>query len=110
MMAPAQPAVICKASLEGYRSVRVEASGLSCARATQAARRVAQELHGSGSISVPGVNGFSVSTTTCTGCGTTTQVTLLYASGAKVTLSLRSGSGKPSPAPSTGGGGNPITV
>jgi hypothetical protein len=110
MITAPQPVAICKAAFPGYHSAKLVATGLSCARATAAARVVARELHGSGSISVPGVSGFSVSTTTCTGCGTTTQVTLLYASGAKVTLSLRSGSGKASPPPSTGGGGNPITV
>ena len=107
----------------GAKVVKVEASSLSCAKARAVARLVAGQLAKGGSIDVPKVAGFSMSSTTCTGCGgTTTQVTLTYSSGARVTISIRGGKlgslGSPVPqplptpslpSPGTSGSG-PITV
>jgi len=97
----------------GYKIVRLAVSGLSCAKARSIARSVASDLHRNGDIDVPGVAGLSMSTETCTGCATTTEISLSYPSGGKVTISLRSARGKaapssPAPAPSTGTGGDTI--
>jgi hypothetical protein len=51
------------------------------------ARTVATQVTGNGSLSVPGVVSFSMSTQTCTtGCASGTSVTLVYPSGS-VTVS-----------------------
>jgi hypothetical protein len=85
---------------QGYRLVRVQAVGLSCTRARSVARTVASQLHRRGAVDIPGVAGFAMSTETCTGCGSTTQVSVSYPSGAKVTVSLKGLAGTlPSPTP-----------
>jgi hypothetical protein len=92
----------------GYQLVRVQAVGLSCARARSLARTVASQLHRDGTIEIPGVAGFSMSTQTCTGCGSTTQVSLSYPSGAKVTLSLKDA--RPASAPTPGATPAPLPL
>jgi hypothetical protein len=88
----------------GYKLLRLTADGLSCTKARTAARQVAEQVIHNKSISVPGVLGFGISTQTCTGCAPTTQITLTYSSGGKLTVSLRgprSGKSGPSPTPSS---------
>jgi hypothetical protein len=93
---------------QGYRIVKLEASGVSCTKARSVAGTVARQLHASGGIHLPDVAGFALSTETCIGCGgTTTRIALTYANGGKVTLSLRgggSGNVSPAPAPAPGSG------
>jgi hypothetical protein len=87
----------------GYKLVRLTADGLSCTKARAAARQVAEQVIHNKAVSVPGVLGFGISTQTCSGCAPTTQISLTYSSGGKLTVSLRGpGSGKsvPSPTPS----------
>jgi nicotinamide mononucleotide (NMN) deamidase PncC len=90
-------------ALDGYKLVHLQATGVSCAKARSIARTVAGQLHRQGGISISGIAGFSMSTQTCTGCGTTTQVSLSYASGGRVTVSLRT-SATPGPVPFPGSG------
>lgn len=92
-------------STSGAKVVKVQASGLSCTKAIVVARKVASQVAKSGSVSVPGVAEFAISTEMCTGCGgTTTQVVLSYPSGAKLTISIRGGKVRqienPTPIPS----------
>jgi hypothetical protein len=97
----------------GYKIVRLSVSGVSCTKARSIARSVAGDLHRNGSIDVPGVAGFSMSTETCTGCATTTQISLSFPTGAQLTISLRRAGGtsapsSPTPTPTTGSGGKTI--
>jgi len=95
--------VLAHATACGYKLVRLSADGLSCTKARAAARQVAEQVIHNKAISVPGVMGFGISTQTCSGCAPTTQISLTYSSGGKLTVSLRGpGSGKsvPSPTPS----------
>jgi hypothetical protein len=79
-----------------YKVVSLTASGLPCAKARSVAQTVASELaHGRPLALLGGVEGFSMNTTMCGGCKTTTQVALTYATG-KITISL---GGKPSSSP-----------
>jgi hypothetical protein len=74
----------------GTKVVKVDASGVSCAKAIAVARKVASQVAKNGSVDIPDVTGFELATETCTGCGgTTTQVILSYRSGAKLTISIR---------------------
>jgi len=59
-----------------YKVVRLTASHVSCAKARAAASTVARQLGRQGSVDIPGVAGFSMSTQMCTGCGTKAQVSL----------------------------------
>lgn len=106
----------------GAKVFKVQASGLSCAKALAVAGKVANEVGHNRALTVPGVADFAMSTETCTGCGgTTTEISLGYPSGGKVTISIRGASGgsvtpvptvpEPQlPAPSGGSGSGPITV
>lgn len=82
-----------------YKVLALQAQGFGCSKARTIATQVAKELLHGRPITLTGVHGFAMSTSTCTGCAPTTQVSLSYASGTvKVTLT---GSGKS--APSSGG-------
>jgi hypothetical protein len=106
----------------GYKFVLINAQGISCSKARAVARQVAQQVIHNKSISVPGVvASVAMSTQMCTGCAPTTEISLTYASGDKVTVSLRGpGVGKstplpsplpsPSPHPTPGPGPGVITV
>ena len=83
-----------------YKVVDLSASGVGCTKARSVAKQVADELAHGRPISLRGVQGFAINSTSCTGCKTTTQVALTYASG-RVTISL---GGKPS----TGSAPTPI--
>lgn len=95
----------------GYRVVRLTATGVSCTKARTVAATVARQLQRQGGVSVPGVASFSMSTRMCTGCGTTTDVSLGWADGRKVAVSLEKANGPRGPAPvvPTPGPG-PLTV
>ncbi len=97
--------IIPSTSAGGYKVVRIEAQRLSCTKARAVARQVAQQVIHNKSVSVPGVMGFAMSTQMCPGCAPTTEISLTYSSGVKLTVSLRGpGGGKsaPSPSPSPG--------
>ena len=97
------------ASAGGYKVVRITPAGISCTKARATALQVAQQVIHNKAVSVPGVMGFGIATQTCTGCAPTTEISLTYSSGGKLTVSLRGpGGGKsvpspgPSPAPGAG--------
>ena len=103
--------VLAHATAGGYKIVRLTADGLSCTKARAAARQVAEQMIHNKSISVPGVMGFGISTQTCTGCTPTTQISLTYSGGGKLSVSLRGpGSGKSAPSPSPSVPPGSITV
>jgi len=102
--------VLTHASAGGYKLVRITAEGLSCTKARAVAREVAQQVIHNKPVGVPGVMGFGMSTQTCTGCTPTTEISLTYSSGGKLTVSLRGpGSGKSVPSPNPAPPGS-ITV
>jgi len=97
----------------GYRVVRLSAAGVSCDKARSVAALVARQLRHQGGVSVPGVAGFSMSTRMCTGCRTTTDISLSYGSGGKVSLSIekRGATGTlPAPTPPRSQSSGPVTV
>jgi hypothetical protein len=100
------------AAAGGYHVTRLQAVHGSCAKARSVARTVASQLGKSGTVNIPGVAGFALSTQTCTSCGTTTQVTLSWPSGMKVVVSLRGGNAgsEPPPAQQAPGSGPPTTI
>jgi hypothetical protein len=92
--------------------IGLRAQGLSCLSARTVAGRVAADLAHGRSISISGSVGFGMSTSMCTGCRTTTTVTITYPHGS-LAISLRGGSGGVAPGtpiPSFGspGGGTVI--
>jgi hypothetical protein len=99
----------------GVASVHVvglSAEGVSCTSARTIAGKVAADLAHGRSISIPGSVGFGMSQQTCTGCKTTTSISVTYPHG-KVTVSLTGGTGSTGPTtpmPSFGspGGGTVI--
>ncbi|MEI8105191.1 MAG: hypothetical protein WCH31_05025 [Actinomycetes bacterium] len=99
-------------SSSGYHVVSVQAQALSCQKARAVATQVASQLIHGKPISVPGVNGFGMSTQTCTGCAPRTEVSLTYPSGAKVTIVV-TGPGRsssPAPAPGSNSGSGTVTL
>jgi hypothetical protein len=93
----------------GVASVRVvglRVEGMSCTSARKIASKIASDLAHHRSISFPGSVSFGMAQQSCTGCRTTTSISVAYPHG-KVTVSLRGGGGGTLPAPSfgaTGGG------
>jgi hypothetical protein len=93
--------LLTRASAGGYKVVRITTEGLSCTKARAVAREVAQQVIHNKAVSVAGVMGFGMSTQTCPGCTPTTEISLTYSTGGKLTVSLRGpGSGKSAPSPS----------
>jgi hypothetical protein len=75
-----------KASLQ---VVGLSAQGVSCAKATGVARRIARDLATGTSITLAGVSGIDVaSSTPCANCATQTDVSLSYPAGS-VNVSLK---------------------
>ena len=75
---------------------------MTCSAARSVAGKVAHAvLHGR-PISVANAAGLSISEESCTGCKTTTDVSIAYER-VRVTLALRGGAGMPSSAPSIPG-------
>jgi hypothetical protein len=114
---PAQgaPRVTCStkslATSGGYRITRLQATHASCTKARSVARRVASQLGKGGTVHVPGVAGFAMATQSCSGCGTTTRVTLTWPSGMEIVVSLRTGStGSLNPPPQQAPGSGPPTT
>jgi len=73
--------------------VRIRAEGVACGVARGAASRVAAQLARGSSISVPGTNGLTLSSMSCTGCPNRTSVSLAYPSGS-VTVTLKGTAGR----------------
>jgi hypothetical protein len=95
-------------TVSSVRVVGLSARGLSCSAARGVAVKIVRELGRGQPISVTGDEGFSMSQSTCTGCKTTTSVSIQYPRGT-LTISIRGGSGSNSttvPLPSAG----PTTV
>jgi len=119
---PSQAAVSSACSANGvaagsYRVIHLTAVGISCAKARSVAATVAHQLAGKGVVDVPGVAGFSMSTRSCTGCRTTTEIAVIYPSGGKVTISLAGHAVSiappsliPTPTPLPSPGPGPLTV
>jgi hypothetical protein len=104
----------CSVDKLGGTSVRVvqlRATGIACVQARKVAGLVAADLAQGRSVSVTGSVGFGMTQQTCTGCKTTTTVTITYPHGS-LAISLRGGSGAnpTAPMPSFGspGGGTVI--
>jgi hypothetical protein len=96
------------------RVVELRVHGVTCSQARKVAGGLASDLAHGRTVSVSGAESFSMSQATCTGCKTTTSVSIGYRSGTMI-VSLRGGSGPSSgtvptlPAPSFGTG-SPTTV
>jgi hypothetical protein len=86
-------------AFSSIRVVGLTAEGVGCPRARGIAGEIAQDvLHGRG-ISVTGAESLSYSQASCTGCRTTTSVSVTYAGG-QVTVALRGGTaGATAPSP-----------
>jgi hypothetical protein len=87
----------------GYRVVSLSARGVPCATARSVASRVAHDLLRGQGISVAGAVGFGLTEESCTGCATTTNVSVSYPHGT-IIVSLRgagaaSGGSIPAPSP-----------
>jgi hypothetical protein len=83
----------------GVASVHVvglSVEGMSCTSARTIAGKVAADLAHGRSISIPGSVGFGMSQQTCTGCKTTTSISVTYPHG-KLTVSLTGGTGQTAP-------------
>ena len=89
-----------------YKVVSLRTSGVPCATARTVAQQVADDLMHGRPVSISGVQGLALATTSCTGCATTTQVTLSYPNG-KITVSL---GGKPCASPSAVTGSGPLVT
>ncbi len=89
-------------AISGFRVVGLQAQGIACTKARSVAGLVTRDLAHGRPVSVLGADGFAMNQESCTGCKTTTSVSISYPSG-KVTLSIRGGSG--AAAGSLGGGG-----
>jgi hypothetical protein len=87
-----------------YKVVSLRTSGVPCSKARTVAQQVADELMQGRPVSISGVEGLALATTSCTGCTTTTQVALSYPNG-KITISL---GGRPAASPSTVTGSGPL--
>jgi len=100
-----------KLGASSVRVVQLRATGIACVQARRVAGQVAADLAHGRSVSVTGSVGFGMTQQTCTGCKTTTTVTITYPHGS-LAISLRGGSGANStaPVPSFGppGGGSVI--
>ena len=88
-------------AVSGFRVVGLHAQGLPCTKARTVAGLVTRDLAHGRPVSVSGADGFAMNQQSCTGCKTTTSVSISYPSG-KVTVSIRGGSGSSG---SLGGGG-----
>ena len=100
-----------KLGAPSVRVVQLQATGIACAQARRVAGQVAADLAHGRSVSVTGSVGFGMTQQTCTGCKTTTTVTITYPHGS-LAISLRGGSGAnptaPVPSFGTPGGGTVI--
>jgi hypothetical protein len=72
------------------RVVGLHADGVSCGTARGVAETIARDLVRARPLSVSGAEGFSMSQSSCTGCQTTTSVSITYADG-RVTVTIRGG-------------------
>ena len=102
---------VVKLGASSVHVVQLQASGIACVQARRVAGHIASDLAHGRTVSVTGSVGFAMSQQTCTGCRTTTTVTITYPHGS-LAISLRGGSGSNStvPVPSFGtpGGGSVI--
>jgi hypothetical protein len=84
-----------------YKLVGLEATKLSCTKALSLTRTIVKELQANGVVTLPDSTTFTMSTSSCTGCGTTTEIAFSFSSGGKVALALRAASPPPQPGSST---------
>jgi hypothetical protein len=88
----------------GLRVVFVHAHGVSCSTARSVAVKVAHAVATGGMISIPGSVGLGMTQSSCTGCKTTTQVSITFPRG-MVTVGLTAATGAPGAQPSGGSPG-----
>jgi hypothetical protein len=81
-----------KLGASSVRVVQLRATGIACVQARKVAGRIASDLAHGRSVAVTGSVGFGMTQQTCTGCKTTTTVTISYPHGS-LAISLRGGSG-----------------
>jgi hypothetical protein len=74
------------------RVVGLEVRGVACSKARAVAGAIAHELARGRPVSVDGAEGLSLSEESCTGCKTTTSVSIRYGRG-QIAVSIRGGSG-----------------
>jgi hypothetical protein len=79
-------------AVSSVRVVGLSVRGLSCSSARGVAVKIVRELGHGQPVSVSGDEGFSMSQSTCTGCKTTTSVSIQYPRGT-LTISIRGGKG-----------------
>jgi hypothetical protein len=84
-------------SVAPVRVVLLRAEGVSCTSARKVAGSVARDVAYGRTISIAGSIGFGMTEQSCTGCRTTTRVSVTYPHGS-ITVGLSGGSG-PSEAP-----------
>lgn len=87
-------------AVSGIRVVGLHVEGVPCSKARTVAGTIAHDLAHGQAVSVSGAQGFSMNEESCTGCKTTTSVSIEYARG-KITVAIRGGSG-------AAGGGGPV--
>jgi hypothetical protein len=79
-------------AVSGIRVVGLHVQGVSCPKARTVAGTIAHDLAHGETVSVSGAQGFAMNEESCTGCKTTTNVSIQYVHG-KVTVAIRGGSG-----------------
>jgi len=98
-------------SVSSVRVVVLRAEGVSCTAARKVAGSVAVDVAHGRTISIAGSIGFGMSEQSCTGCRTTTKVSVTYPHGS-ITVGLSGGSEPseppPEPIPSFGGGSGAV--
>ncbi len=87
-------------AVSGVRVVGLQVQGVPCSKARTVAGTIAHDLAHGRSVSVSGARGFAMNEESCTGCKTTTSVSISYAHG-KITIAIRGGSG-------AAGGASPV--
>ncbi len=110
--------LVAGAAAATYKVAQLTTTGIPCAKARAIARTVAAQVTGNGSLNVPGVVSFSMSTQTCTvGCASGTSVTVVYPSGSVTIVITRRTAAvtptkptTPTPAAPTPGSTNPLFI
>jgi hypothetical protein len=83
-------------AVSGARVLGLHAQDVSCPKARIVAGTIVHDLARGRAVSVNGAQGLAMNEESCTGCKTTTSVSIQYRRG-KITIAIRGGSG------STGG-------
>ena len=80
-------------AVSGVRVVGLQVQGVPCSKARTVAGTIAHDLAHGETVSVSGAQGFAMNEESCTGCKTTTSVSISYPRG-KMTVAIRGGSGR----------------